>query len=53
MQTGTREEISNAKCCLIVDESRVISKSKQMTIILCFVDENGFVKERFLDFVHV
>ena len=36
------DEISNAKFCLIVDEARDKSMKKQMTIVLRFIDENGF-----------
>ena len=53
VQIAIRAEMSNAKFCLIVDESRDISKRKQMAIVVRFVDRNGFVRERFLDLVHV
>ncbi|XP_074374184.1 uncharacterized protein LOC141714569 [Apium graveolens] len=46
-------EIDDAKYCLIVDESRDISKREQMAIVVRFVDKSGFVRERFLDLVHV
>lgn len=42
-----REEIRDAKFCLIVDESRDESKKEQMAIVLRFVDNNGFLQERF------
>ncbi|GJW59593.1 zinc finger MYM-type protein 1-like protein [Tanacetum coccineum] len=44
-----RDEIGNAKFCLIVDESRDESKKEQMAIVVRFVDRNGNIKERFLD----
>ncbi|XP_074327244.1 uncharacterized protein LOC141665160 [Apium graveolens] len=47
------DEIDDTKYCLIVDESRDISKREQMTIVVRFVDKSGFVRERFLDLVHV
>ena len=43
-----REEISELKFCIIVDEARDESKKKQMAIGLRFVDKAGFVKEHFL-----
>ena len=46
-------EIGDAKFCLIVDEARDESKREQMALVVRFVDKNGFVKERFLDLVHV
>lgn len=48
-----REEIGDAKFCLIVDESRGESKKGHMTIVLRFVDKDGFVWEPFFGLVHV
>ncbi|KAH1081810.1 hypothetical protein J1N35_021571 [Gossypium stocksii] len=48
-----REEIGDRKFSIIVDEARDESKKEQMVIILRFVDEQGQVKERFFDIVHV
>ena len=48
-----REEIEDAKFCILVDEARDESKREQMTIILRFVDKEGFIKERFFYVVHV
>ncbi|XP_071709248.1 uncharacterized protein [Rutidosis leptorrhynchoides] len=53
VQQSIRDEIGNAKFCLIVDESRDESKKEQMAIVVRFVDRDGHVKERFLDLVHV
>ncbi|KAG8385887.1 hypothetical protein BUALT_Bualt03G0091800 [Buddleja alternifolia] len=53
IQKFIREEIGDAKYCLIVDESRNESKRKQMAIVLRFVDKDGFIRERFFDIVHV
>ncbi|XP_042415036.1 zinc finger MYM-type protein 1-like [Zingiber officinale] len=48
-----REEIGVAKYCIIVDEARDESKREQMSIVLRFVDSNGFIQERFFGLVHV
>ncbi|XP_061362827.1 uncharacterized protein LOC133306518, partial [Gastrolobium bilobum] len=48
-----REEISNAKFCLIVDEASDVSKKEHMAIVLRFVDKDGFIRERFFGLVHV
>ncbi|XP_039144034.1 zinc finger MYM-type protein 1-like [Dioscorea cayenensis subsp. rotundata] len=53
VQREIREEISDAKYCLIVDEARDESRREQMALVIRFVDKHGFVKERFLDIVHV
>ncbi|XP_059441135.1 uncharacterized protein LOC132173614 [Corylus avellana] len=46
-------EIGDAKFCIIVDEARDESMNEQMAIVLRFVDNNGFVRERFFGLVHV
>ncbi|XP_059446498.1 uncharacterized protein LOC132178053 [Corylus avellana] len=48
-----RNEIGDAKFCVIVDEARDESMNEQMAIVLRFVDKNGFVRERFFGLVHV
>jgi hypothetical protein len=48
-----REEIGDAKFCLIVDESRDESSREQMALVILFVDKEGFIRERFLDIAHV
>ncbi|KAI3461836.1 hypothetical protein Pfo_018499, partial [Paulownia fortunei] len=53
IQRFIREEIGDAKYCLIVHESRDESKREQMTIVLRFVDKKCFIRERFFDVVHV
>ncbi|XP_021754099.1 uncharacterized protein LOC110719428 [Chenopodium quinoa] len=53
VQKEIREEISDSKCCIIVDESRDISKREQMAIVLRFVDKDGYLRERFFELVHV
>jgi hypothetical protein len=42
------KEIGNAMFCIIVDEAHDESMKVQMTIILRFVDKDGFVWELFL-----
>ncbi|XP_061370261.1 uncharacterized protein LOC133312978 [Gastrolobium bilobum] len=48
-----REEMSNAKFCLIIDETSDVSKKEHMAIVLRFVDKDGFIRERFFGLVHV
>ncbi|KAL5789875.1 hypothetical protein ACOSQ2_004763 [Xanthoceras sorbifolium] len=48
-----REEIGDAKFCVLVDEARDVAKKEQMALVLRFVDKQGFIRERFLDIVHV
>jgi hypothetical protein len=47
------EDIGDSKFCIIVDEARDESKREQMTIVLRFVDKDGFIQEHFFDLVHV
>ncbi|XP_030963919.1 uncharacterized protein LOC115985089 [Quercus lobata] len=42
-----REEIDDAKFCLIVDEACDESMKEQMAIVIKFVHKDGFVRERF------
>ena len=53
VKKSIREEIGEAKFCIIVDEARDESKREQMAIILRFVDKDGYVRERFFGLVHV
>ncbi|XP_020266666.1 zinc finger MYM-type protein 1-like [Asparagus officinalis] len=53
LKNAIREEIGVAKYCIIVNEARDESKKEQMSIVLRFVDTNGFIQERFFGFVHV
>jgi hypothetical protein len=48
-----RDEIGDAKFCLIVDESRYESSREHMALVVRFVDKEGFIRERFLDIAHV
>lgn len=47
------EEIGDAKFSIIVDEARDEAKREQMSIVLRFVNNEGFVIERFFGLVHV
>ena len=53
MRNAIREEIRDAKFCILIDEAWDESKREQMAIILRFVDKEGFIKERFFHVVHV
>ena len=48
-----REEIGDAKFCIVVDEARDELVREQMAIVLRFVDKYSFVRERFFGVVHV
>ena len=47
------EELGHDVFCLLVDESRDVSYKEQMAVVLRYVDKCGFVKERFIEVVHV
>ena len=53
VRNAIREEIGDAKFCILVDEAWDESKREQMAIILRFVDKESFIKERFFHVVHV
>jgi hypothetical protein len=53
VMNAIREEIGDAKFCIIVDEARDESVREQMAVVLRFVDKDGFVRERFFGVVHV
>ena len=53
VRNAIREEIGDAKFCILVDKARDESKREQMAIILRIVDKNGFIKERFFHVVYV
>ncbi|KAL5844084.1 hypothetical protein ACOSQ4_010042 [Xanthoceras sorbifolium] len=48
-----REEVGDAKFCILVDEAVDESNREQMTIILRYVDLKGFVRERFFQVISV
>ncbi|KAI3503769.1 hypothetical protein L1887_32219 [Cichorium endivia] len=47
------EEIDGGKFCLLVDEARDESNKEQMSIVLRFINKEGFIMERFFRLVHV
>ena len=56
LATKVREkicEVGNVKFCILVDEAKDASNKEQMTIVLRFVDVQGFLQERFFKIVHV
>ena len=53
MKKAIREEIGDAKFCILVDEACDESMKEQMAVVLRYVDINGFVRERFFGIVHV
>jgi hypothetical protein len=53
VKDAIRDEIGNAKFCILVDEACGESMNEQMTIVLRFVDKDGFVRKRFFGLVHV
>ena len=48
-----REEIGDAKFCIMVDEAHDESMKEQMAVVFRYVDAEGFVKERFFGLIHV
>ena len=53
VKKAIREEIGDAKFCILVDEARDESMKEQMAVVLRYVDTNDFVRERFYGIVHV
>ncbi|XP_024995341.1 zinc finger MYM-type protein 1-like [Cynara cardunculus var. scolymus] len=47
------EEIGGRPFCLLVDEARDESHKEQMSLVLIFVNKEGFIIERFFGLVHV
>ena len=48
-----RAEIGDTKFCILVDEAVDESNKEQMAIILRYVDDDGFIRERFFEVVCV
>ncbi|KAK1378228.1 TTF-type domain-containing protein [Heracleum sosnowskyi] len=48
-----REEVGDAKFCILVDEAQDASNKEQMSIIFRFVDRFGILTERFFEIVQV
>ncbi|XP_060972576.1 uncharacterized protein LOC115696806 [Cannabis sativa] len=53
VRNAIREEIGDAKFSVIVNEAQEESKKEQMSIVLRFVDKDGYVQERFFGLIHV
>ncbi|PRQ22642.1 putative ribonuclease H-like domain-containing protein [Rosa chinensis] len=53
VRTKIREEVGDAKFCILVDEAVDASNKEQMAIILRFVDCYGFIRERFFKVISV
>ena len=53
MKKAIREEIGDAKFCILVDEAGDESMKEQIAVVLRYVDTDGFVRERFYGNVHV
>ena len=53
VQSKIREDIGDSKFCIIVDESCDESKREQLALVLRFVDNDGFIQERFFDLSYV
>ena len=47
MRDKVRYDLGNSKFCIIIDEARDESKREQMTIVLRYVDNGGFIRELF------
>ncbi|XP_073022650.1 uncharacterized protein [Primulina eburnea] len=48
-----RDEVGDAKFCILVDEAIDESRRSQMAIVLRYVDCDGFVRERFFEVIGV
>ena len=53
VKNAIREELSDAKFCIMVDDARDESMKEQMAVVFRYVDVEGFVKERFFGLIHV
>nr|XP_023870697.1 zinc finger MYM-type protein 1-like [Quercus suber] len=53
VKKAIREEIGDAKFCIMVDEARDESMKEKMVVVFRYVDVEGFVKERFFGLIHV
>ncbi|XP_078438633.1 uncharacterized protein LOC144709105 [Wolffia australiana] len=48
-----REELGDGYFCLVVYEARCEAKKECMSVVLCFVDQHGEIRERFAGAIHV
>ena len=53
MKKAIREEIGDAKFCIMVDEAHDESMKEQMAVVFRYVDIEGFMKELFFGLIHV
>lgn len=53
LRMSIRDEIGESRFCVLVDESRDISKKEQMSVVVRFVSSKGTIMERFLGLVQV
>ncbi|XP_042379971.1 zinc finger MYM-type protein 1-like [Zingiber officinale] len=53
MRIKIRDEVGDAKFCILVDEAVDKSHRSQMAIVLRYLDCDGFVRERFFELVGV
>nr|XP_023896549.1 zinc finger MYM-type protein 1-like [Quercus suber] len=53
VKKAIREEIGDAKFCIMVDETHDESIKEQMAVVSRYVDAEGFVKERFFGLIYV
>ena len=53
VKKAIREEIGDAKFCIMVDEDCDESMKEQMVVVFRYIDAEGFVKERFFGLIHV
>ncbi|XP_073061942.1 uncharacterized protein [Primulina eburnea] len=53
VRSKIRDEVGDAKLCILVDEAVDESHRSQMAIVLRYVDCDGFVRERFFEVVGV
>jgi hypothetical protein len=53
VQSSICHEIGDVRFCLIIDEARDESRREQMAFVIRFIDRSQFIREQFLDIVHV
>ena len=53
VSNSIREETSDAKYCIIVYEARDESEREQRSLVLRFIDKDGYVQERFFELIYV
>ncbi|XP_042443838.1 zinc finger MYM-type protein 1-like [Zingiber officinale] len=53
VRTMIRDKLGDAKFCILVDEAQDESKKEQMSLIFRFVNNSGFLVERFFEILSV